>query len=86
MWSLWVKGGRSILASAAQRTSLPVTAGQVSAGGEAAAMQRERERECERGAGVRMVIVGGRMRKRALSMAAKRVSKRAAQPKGVHLQ
>lgn len=40
----------------------------------------ERERERERksmntGVGERMVIVGGRMRKRALSMAAKRVSK-----------
>ncbi|KAA8594710.1 hypothetical protein FQN60_011845, partial [Etheostoma spectabile] len=48
IWSLWEKGGRSILVSAAQHTSLPVTAGQVSAGGEAAAMQRERERERER--------------------------------------
>lgn len=38
------KGGRSILVSAAQRTSLPVTAGQVSAGGEAAATQRARVR------------------------------------------
>lgn len=39
--SLWEgKGERSILVSAAQRMSLPVTAGQVSAGGEAAAMQR----------------------------------------------
>lgn len=38
------KGGRSILVSAAQRTSLPVTAGQVSAGGEAAATQRASER------------------------------------------
>ncbi|XP_074538725.1 uncharacterized protein LOC141800207 [Halichoeres trimaculatus] len=43
--SLWGKGGRSILVSAAQHTSLPVTAGQVSAGGEAAAMQRKRVRE-----------------------------------------
>lgn len=43
-----VYGGKrrgSILVSAAQRMSLPVTAGQVSAGGEAAAMQRERASE-----------------------------------------
>ncbi|KAM7394379.1 hypothetical protein PAMP_021186 [Pampus punctatissimus] len=55
IWSLWGKGRRSILVSAAQRTSLPVTAGQVSAGGEAAAMQREREREEERNGGVPVV-------------------------------
>lgn len=48
IWSLWGKGGRSILLSGAQHTSFPVSAGQVSAGGEAAAMQREGESNRER--------------------------------------
>jgi hypothetical protein len=53
-WSLWGDSEiRSILVSGAQRTSLlSATAGQVSAGGEVAAMQRQRDGGLERERGI----------------------------------
>lgn len=61
------------MASAARRTSLPVTAGQVSAGGEAAATQRDR-------------WGGGRWWWGGEDEGERRARERAAQPKGAHLQ
>lgn len=76
--------GREINRGFSSPTSapLPVTAGQVSAGGELPRRETERQRWVRK----MRVAVGVRMRERACCMGAERASERAAQPKGAHLQ